>query len=75
MLGGLEWRIRRHIKRRGAGEFDIPGLIRIEKVRKAATRKRMGRNPRTGGQIQIPAKPAHYDIRVSVSSRLENMTL
>ena len=35
------------------GEFTIPGLGKLQKKERAA---RMGRNPATGEQIQIPAK-------------------
>jgi DNA-binding protein HU-beta len=35
------------------GEFTIPGLGKLQKKDRAA---RMGRNPSTGAQIQIPAK-------------------
>ncbi len=35
------------------GEFVIPGLGKLVKVNRQA---RMGRNPATGAQIQIPAK-------------------
>ncbi len=35
------------------GEFVVPGLGKLVKIKRAA---RMGRNPATGEQIQIPAK-------------------
>jgi DNA-binding protein HU-beta len=35
------------------GEFVLPGFGKLVKVRREA---RMGRNPATGEQIQIPAK-------------------
>ena len=73
VLEGMELLIQRHIKKRSAGEFTIPGLVKIRKVRKAATRKRMGRNPKTGEQIEIPAKPAYNRIRVSALGKLKNM--
>ncbi len=38
---------------RNNGEFVIPGIGKLVKVHRAA---RMGRNPATGEQIQIPAK-------------------
>jgi len=73
VLDGMELLIQRHIKRRGVGEFRISGLIKIQKVRKAATRKRMGRNPRTGEQIEIPAKPAYNRVRLSPLGKLKDM--
>ncbi|PLX25814.1 DNA-binding protein [Candidatus Parcubacteria bacterium] len=38
---------------KGSGEFVIPGIGKLVKKDRAA---RMGRNPATGEQIQIPAK-------------------
>ena len=35
------------------GEFVLPGLGKLVKIKRAA---RLGRNPATGEQIQIPAK-------------------
>lgn len=36
-----------------SGEFTLPGLGKLQKKNRPA---RMGRNPATGAQIQIPAK-------------------
>jgi DNA-binding protein HU-beta len=41
----------KHVK--ANGEFVIPGLGKLVKVKRAA---RMGRNPATGAEIKIPAK-------------------
>lgn len=38
---------------KGSGEFTVPGLGKLVKVDRKA---RMGRNPATGAEIQIPAK-------------------
>ncbi len=38
---------------KGAGEITLPGLGKLVKKDRAA---RTGRNPRTGAEIQIPAK-------------------
>ncbi len=73
VFDGLEQLIERHVKRRGVGEFSISGLVKIRKIRKVATRKRMGRNPKTGEQIEIPAKPAHNRVRVSPLGKLKSM--
>ena len=45
VLEELETLIERHIKKRGAGEFTLPGLMKIKSVKRPATKKRMGRNP------------------------------
>jgi DNA-binding protein HU-beta len=38
---------------KSSGQFVVPGIGKLVKVNRAA---RMGRNPATGEQIQIPAK-------------------
>ena len=39
----------RHLRRRGgAGQFTLPGLLKIKTLRKPATRARKGKNPFTG---------------------------
>jgi len=38
---------------KSSGQFVVPGIGKLVKVHRAA---RMGRNPATGEQIQIPAK-------------------
>lgn len=47
------------------GEFTIPGLGKLQKKDRAA---RMGRNPATGEQIQIPAKTV-VKFRVSKAAK------
>ncbi len=54
-----------HMKKRGSGEFTIPEAgIRIKRKTRPATKKRMGRNPATGEQIMIAAKPARTVIKI-----------
>lgn len=57
--------IERHIKKRAAGQFTLPGLMKIRTTRKPATRARKGRNPLTGDEIMIKAKPAHTVVKIS----------
>lgn len=45
---------RRHVMKRGSGEFSIPELG--IKVRRIDRKARTGRNPKTGEPIQVPAK-------------------
>ncbi len=73
VLGELENLIERHIKKRSVGEFTLPGLLKIRSVKRPATKKRMGRNPATGEEIVIPAKPASTRVRVTPLKRLKEM--
>ena len=48
VMDELESVIERHIRKRSAGEFTLPGLLKIKAAKRPATKKRMGRNPATG---------------------------
>ena len=73
VLAELEGLIERHIKKRAVGEFTLPGLLKVRSVKRPATKKRMGRNPATGEEIMIPAKPATTRVRVTPLKRLKEM--
>ncbi len=64
--------IERHVKPKGSGEVVIPDLgIKVRRISKKATKARMGRNPFTGEEIQIPAKPARKSVKVSALKTLK----
>ncbi len=65
--------IERHIKKRAAGHFTLPGLMKIRTTRKPASRARKGRNPFTGDEIMIKAKPAHTVVKISALKGLKEM--
>jgi len=70
-LGGL---LGRHMKRRGSGEMTIPETgVKVRRVRRLARKARMGRNPATGEEIRIAAKPAHTVVKVSALKALKDM--
>ncbi|MBT8440082.1 MAG: HU family DNA-binding protein, partial [Gammaproteobacteria bacterium] len=57
--------IQRHMQKRGSGEFQIPDTgVKVRRVKKPARKARMGRNPATGEEIKIAAKPAHTVVKV-----------
>jgi nucleoid DNA-binding protein len=69
----LESLIERHIRKRSVGEFTLPGLLKIKAAKRPATKKRMGRNPATGEEIVIAAKPATTRVRISALKKLKDM--
>ncbi len=73
VLTELESLIERHIRKKGIGEFTLPGLLKIRSVKRPATKKRTGRNPATGEEITIAAKPASVRVRVAALKRLKEM--
>jgi nucleoid DNA-binding protein len=50
--------------KKGVGEFNLLGLMKLRTVKKPATSARKGRNPFTGEDIMIKAKPASRKVRV-----------
>ncbi len=65
--------IERHIKKRSAGQFMLPGLLKIRTIKKKATKARKGRNPFSGEEIMIKAKPASTTVKVMPLRALKNM--
>ncbi len=66
VLDQLSNLIERHVKKGGAGEFTLPGLLKIKTVKKPARKARKGvPNPfRPGEVMDIAAKPASTKIKV-----------
>ena len=73
IFGELEVLIYRHIKKRAIGRFNFFGLMSIKSAKRPAQKKRMGRNPATGEEIEIPAKPASVRARVTPLKGLKEM--
>ncbi|MBS0289248.1 MAG: HU family DNA-binding protein [Proteobacteria bacterium] len=72
ILAAIRNLVERHVKTKGSGEIVIPDLgIKVRRVQKKATKARMGRNPFTGEEIQIPAKPARKSVKVSAMKTLK----
>jgi len=73
VLASMNSLVERHVKSRGAGEFTIPGLLKIKRYKKKATKARAGRNPQTGEALTIAAKPAHNAVKVMALKPLKDM--
>jgi nucleoid DNA-binding protein len=58
---------------KGCGEFNFNGLMKLRTVKKAASPARKGRNPVTGEDITIKAKPASRRVRVRALRSLNAM--
>ena len=64
----------RHLRRRGgAGQFTLPGLLKIKTLRKPATRARKGTNPFTGEEMMFKAKPARTVVKIQPLKGLKEM--
>lgn len=66
--------VERHMKPKGSGQIIVPDLgVKIRRVQKKATKARMGRNPFTGEEIRIPAKPARKAVRATALKALKEL--
>ncbi len=65
--------IERHIKQRGAGQFTLPGLLKIVVKKKPATKARKGINPFTGEETIFKAKPASKVVKLKALKKLKDM--
>ena len=64
----------RHLKKQGgAGQFTLPGLLKIKTLRKPATRARKGTNPFTGEEMMFKAKPARTVVKIQPLKGLKEM--
>ena len=63
--------IEKHIKTGGPGKFVMPGLMKINVVKKPARPARKGVNPFTGEEIMFKAKPAHKVVKIKALKRLK----
>lgn len=71
VLEELESLIDRSVRKRGAGEFTIPGLMKITTVKKPAKKARKGINPFTGEEQMFKAKPASIAVKVRPLKKLK----
>ena len=69
----LNTMIKKSLGRRGPGVFTMPGLLKIKKVTKPATKARKGRNPFTGEEMTFKAKPARKAVKVLALKNLKEM--
>ena len=64
-----------HIKKKGVGEFVLPGLLKITTVKKPATKARKGINPFTGEEVTFKAKPASTSVKVRALKKLKEFAV
>lgn len=68
--------VKAHMKKQGSGEFMIPKMgLKILKVRRKPTKKRVMVSPLTGKEVVIPPKPARDDIKLIALKGLKEALL
>lgn len=65
--------INAEVGKKGPGIFTLPGLLKIKRVEKPATKARMGRNPLTGEAMMIKAKPKRTVVKALPLKALKEM--
>lgn len=65
--------IERHMRDKAAGEFTLPGLLKVRLIHKPATKARKGVNPFTGEDTVFKAKPARNVVKIKPLKRLKAM--
>jgi nucleoid DNA-binding protein len=66
--------IKKEVGKKGPGVVALPpGLVKIKRVFKPATKARQGRNPATGEPMMIKAKPARTVIKAQPLKSLKEM--
>ena len=73
VLAALEDNIERSLRIRGAKEFQFSGLFSMKAIKVKARKEREGRDIRTGEPIVVPAKPAHWDVKIKPFKKLRSM--
>lgn len=64
----------RHIMQRGSGDFKIPYMgVKVSRKEKPATKKRMGRNPATGEEMVIAAKPKRQVVKATPLKAIKDL--
>jgi nucleoid DNA-binding protein len=72
VFGELENIIDGHVRKRAAGTFTLPGLMKITTVKKPARKARKGINPFTGEETMFKAKPAQTVVKIRPLKKLKD---
>lgn len=77
VLDSLNKLINAHVAPRSAGEFKLPGMMKIQVVKKPATKAKKGvPNPfRPGETMDVAAKPASKKVKIIPLKQLKDMAL
>ena len=65
--------IGKDVGKKGCGLFTVPGLLKIRRINKPATKARKGINPFTGQETTFKAKPARNVVKVRPLKALKDM--
>ena len=72
VLAALESAILASVHKKGAGEFTLPGLLKIGVLQVPAKKKRFGKDPFTGQERWFEPKPATVKIKTRALKKLKD---
>src|SRR6187455_1062401 len=75
VLAGLEAATLSSVSKKGAGEFVLPGLLKVVSVKVPAKPKRKGINPFTKQEQWFEAKPASTKVKIRALKKLKDAAL
>ena len=75
VLAALEAAILGSVHKKGSGEFTLPGVLKIGLQQVPAKKKRFGKDPFTGEERWVPAKPASVKIKTRALKKLKDATV
>jgi nucleoid DNA-binding protein len=73
VFDGMSQMIAADLKKGAAGQFKVPGMLKVTVQRKPATKARKGINPFTKEEVVFKAKPARNVIKVRPLKSLKDM--
>jgi nucleoid DNA-binding protein len=73
VLDALSQVIEHHLGKKGSGVFTIPGLLKLKRIHKPATKAREGINPFTKQPQMFKAKPARSVVKALPLKSLKEM--
>ncbi len=65
--------VSKDVGKKGCGLFTVPGLLKVRRVNKPATKARKGINPFTGEETTFKAKPARNVVKIRPLKALKDM--
>jgi hypothetical protein len=66
--------VKKELGKKGPGVFNIPGLIKLTRVHKPATKQHEKPSPFNKGEMMIvKAKPAHHVVKARILKSLKEM--
>jgi len=75
VLAALEGTMLGAVSKKGAGQFVLPGLLKITATAVPAKKKRFGKDPFTGVERWFDAKPASVRVKARALKKLKESAL